>query len=148
MVDFCQKQWIFRKHKIKWLHIYLSIHFSWLSHSFSRNYVNRWMKIGIKYKSYEIFSFLMKLPNQIGLFYLLYDFKLDELELLSEVLLLSEPILWLSRRLGGKSKWYVVSVDSENGGRARIPYVVGRSSGFFANIILSKLNYKKITIHF
>lgn len=88
-------------------------------------------------------------PSQNGtmtfaklLFYLLNDFKLDELELLNDVLLLSEPKLWLSRRLGGNSKWNDESVDSENGGRARIPYVVGRFVGSFANIMLSRVNYK------
>lgn len=67
----------------------------------------------------------------------------EQLELLNEALLLSElPKLWLSRRLGGNSKWYDVSVDSENGGRARMPYVVGRSSGFLDSINFNKLYYK------
>lgn len=68
-------------------------------------------------------------------FYLYDDFMFEELELLREALLLSElPKLWLSRRRGGNSKWYISSVGSENGGRARMPYVVGRSCGIFDSI--------------
>lgn len=51
--------------------------------------------------------------------------------------------LRLSRERGGSSKWCISSVISSNGGRPRMPYVVGRSLGFFPSIIFSNLNYTK-----
>lgn len=75
------------------------------------------------------------------IFHLFDDLMFEELEVLNEVQLLRElPKLWLSRRRGGNSKWYNSSVCSENGGRARMPYVVGRSCGFLDSIIFRRLN--------